>query len=243
MNAASGDTANESWVPLLALPNDTNQRSDDCNVGVRSHDGTRLGSLADDTLLTPSLHAAKHSSLNHLADWGGRYHSRNRETSLSMTPDRATGTEPTSPAENESSDLIAQLFDRVETLEAENERLHAVIDEVRDRHLEDCHALARENYELCDSQERLQERVTKAEEKDGFLLDDIIGLEDQLAGLENSSFSQGESKDADATSRRPELTPVERIAMLETKEVSINVTHPSSVLSLSSNTGKDGKRH
>ena len=140
-----------------------------------------------------------------------------------MTSDRATGTEPTDPTEHASSDLIAQLFDRVEILEAENERLHAEIDEVRDRHREDCHALARENHELRDSQERLQERVTKNEEKDGFLLDDIIDLENQLAGLENRSSPQDESKDADTT-RRPELTPIERVAMLKTEELSINVT-------------------
>ena len=141
-----------------------------------------------------------------------------------MTADRATSTEPTGPTEHASSDLIDQLFDRVETLEAENERLHDEIDEIRDRHREDCHALAHENHELRDAQERLQERVVKAEEKDGYLLDDIIDLEGQLADLENSSSSQDGSKDADTTPRRPELTPIERVARLETEELSINVT-------------------
>ncbi|EMA39634.1 hypothetical protein C448_14495 [Halococcus morrhuae DSM 1307] len=141
-----------------------------------------------------------------------------------MTADRATGTEPTGPTEHASSELIAQLFDRVETLEAENERLQDDIDELRDHHREDCHALARENHELRDSQDQLQERVAKAEEKDGYLLEDIVDLEEQLADLEDRSATQGEHTDGESTPGRPALTPIERVAKLETEEVSINVT-------------------
>lgn len=141
-----------------------------------------------------------------------------------MTANRATGTEPTDPTENLSSDLLAHLFDRIERLEAENERLQSELNEVRDRRREDCHALARESHGLRDSQEQLRERVAKAEEKDGFLLEDIIDLEDQLADLENRSVPMGESTDVDTTNSRPELTPIERVARLGTEEVGINVT-------------------
>lgn len=103
----------------------------------------------------------------------------------------------TDPTENPSSELLTQLFDRVERLEAENERLQSELNEIRDRHREDCHVLARENHDLRDSQERLRERVVKAEEKDGFLLEDIIDLEDQLADLEDRSVSKNEGTDGD----------------------------------------------
>ncbi|EMA56443.1 hypothetical protein, partial [Halococcus thailandensis] len=141
-----------------------------------------------------------------------------------MTDDRATGTEPTGQTEHASSELIAQLIDRVETLEAENERLRDDIDELRERHREDCHALARENHELRDAQQHLQERVAKAEEKDGYLLEDIVDLEEQLADLEAQPAPQDERTDGDSTPDRPALTPIERVAKLETEEVSINVT-------------------
>lgn len=141
-----------------------------------------------------------------------------------MTADGATGTEPTDPTENASSELLAHLLDRVERLEAENERLQSELDEVRDRRREGRHALARENHELRDSQERLRKRVVKAEEKDGFLLEDIIDLEDQLADLEDRSIPKNESTDGDTTNLRPELTPIERVARLGTEEVGINVT-------------------
>ncbi|WP_256686353.1 cell division protein ZapB [Halococcus qingdaonensis] len=141
-----------------------------------------------------------------------------------MTSDRAFGTAPTDPTEHASSELIAQLIDRVETLEAENERLHDELDELHDRQREDCHALARENHELRNRQDRLQERVGNAEDKDGYLLEDIVDLEEQLSELEERSAPQGERTDGDSTPQRPALTPIERVARLETEEVSINVT-------------------
>ena len=142
-----------------------------------------------------------------------------------MSTDRATGIDSTDPTNDESPDLIAQLLRRVEALEAENEQLRAELDDVRDRHREDCHALARKNHDLRQSQHQLRGRVAKAEEKDDFLLDDIIDLEDQLADLENgATSSENESESTETTTQAVELTPIERVSKLDAEDTAIDVT-------------------
>ncbi|EMA36882.1 hypothetical protein [Halococcus hamelinensis] len=140
-----------------------------------------------------------------------------------MPTDTATAIDSTDTIDTESSDELTQLLQRVEALEAENDRLQAELDSVHKQHREDHHAVARENHDLRKSNEQLRERVDKTEVKDSHLLDDIIDLENQLTDLEASS-STSENQSQDTSARDTELTPIERVAKLGNEGTGIEVT-------------------
>ena len=142
-----------------------------------------------------------------------------------MTTDRATGIESTGPTDDESADQLTQRLRRVEALEAENEQLRSELEATREQQREDRHALARENHELRASQEHLQKRVKRTEEKDGFLLDDIIDLEQQLGDLEaGSAGSKGGGDGSETAMQRPDMTPIERVSKMDAQDTGIDMT-------------------
>ena len=148
-----------------------------------------------------------------------------RNQLASMSTDRATGIESTGPTDDESEDQLAQLLRRVEALETENEQLHSELEATREQQREDRHALARENHELRTSHERLEKRVEKTEEKDGFLLDDIIDLENQLTDVQaGSPGSKGGGDGSETAMQRPDMTPIERLSTMDTQDTGIDVT-------------------
>ena len=139
-----------------------------------------------------------------------------------MTTDRATAIDSTDTIDRESSDELTHLLQRVEALEAENERLQAELDSVREQQRTDRHAFARENHSLRESNEQLRERVDKAETKDSYLLDDIIDLEEHLGMLEERVTTTDDSDSEAGTETN--LTPIERVSKLGTEEVGLSVT-------------------
>ena len=140
-----------------------------------------------------------------------------------MPTDRATAIDSTDTTTSDSSDQLTELLQRVDALEAENERLQTELDTVREQHQEDRHALARENHELRKSHEQLGERVKKAETKDSHLLDDIIDIESQLADLEKSTGTPNPQNNEPSTPDE-NLTPIERVAKLGSEGTGIEVT-------------------
>ena len=140
-----------------------------------------------------------------------------------MPTDRATANDSTDAITSESSHQFTELLQRVEALEAENERLQSELDTVREQQRADRHALARENHDLRKSHEQLRERVEKAETKDGHLLDDIIDIESQLADLEENTPTSASQNDESST-HDVELTPIERVAKLGSDGTGIEVT-------------------
>ena len=142
-----------------------------------------------------------------------------------MTIERATGIESTGSTDDESTTQLTQLLRRVEALEAENERLHSELEEIREQQREDRHSLARENHKLRASQEQLEDRVDRAEDSRGHIIDDIIDVEKQLNGVEaGSPGSKGGGDDRKTTTRQPDLTPIERISMMDAEDTGIDMT-------------------
>ena len=101
------------------------------------------------------------------------------------------------PSSQTVEQLINQLLARITDLE---DRV-AELEDARERRREDHHALARENHDLRASNEQLEQRVEEAETEyeelnecldradasRGHIIEDIVGVEDQLANVEAES--------------------------------------------------------
>jgi chromosome segregation ATPase len=123
---------------------------------------------------------------------------------------------------------IADLEERVSELEAS-----------RERQREDHHALARENHKLRTSNKQLQVHVEEAEtERDelqneieraeasrGYILDDIVNVEQQLDDLEaGSAGSKGGDDATETTAQHLEMTPIERVSKMDADDTAIDMT-------------------
>ena len=166
-----------------------------------------------------------------------------RNQLASMSTERATGIESTGATNEESLDQLTQLQRRVDALENEKERvenelraeleetqseieqLQSELKDTHEQYRENHHALARENHELRTSQEQLEKRIEKAEEKDSFLLDDILDLEEQIADVEAGSSGSNGGGDTDETAMQQlDMTPIERVSKMDTEDTGIDMT-------------------
>jgi DNA repair exonuclease SbcCD ATPase subunit len=162
-----------------------------------------------------------------------------------MSTERATGIESTGPTTDELEDQLSQALKRLDAVEAENERLHAELEDVRseldathEQRREDLHALARENHELHTSHEQLEERVEEAEdERDqlqselerakasrGHIIEDIVDVEEQLNDAEAGPGGATGEDDAETTQQDTEMTPIERLSRMDAEDTGIDVT-------------------
>src|SRR5699024_7748434 len=126
-----------------------------------------------------------------------------RNLIASMSTERAPGIESTGPTNDELADQLSRVQDRLDAVEAENERLHAELDATRKQQREDLHVLVRENHELRRSQKQLEARVEeiederdqlqreleRAEASRGHIIEDIVDVEEQLDDVEAGSGS------------------------------------------------------
>jgi predicted nucleic acid-binding Zn-ribbon protein len=160
-----------------------------------------------------------------------------------MSTERATGIESTGTTTDELKDQLSRALERLDTVEAENERIHAELDAIRseldatrEQHREDLHVLARENRELRRSHEQLEARVEeseaehdalqgeieRAEASRGHIIEDIVDVEEQLNDVETDAGAT----DGDTTgiAQRAEMTPIERLSRMDAEDTGIDVT-------------------
>ena len=142
-----------------------------------------------------------------------------------MSTDRATGIESTGPTVDALDEQLQQLQRRVDALEDENEQLHSELEDAREQQRQDRHALARENHELRQANDQLKKRVDRAEDSRGHIIEDIVDVEEQLADVEaGSPGSKGGGGDPETTMQQPDLTPIERISMMDAEDTGIDMT-------------------
>jgi predicted nucleic acid-binding Zn-ribbon protein len=163
-----------------------------------------------------------------------------------MSTQRAAGIESTGPTTDELADQLSQALERLDAVEAENERLrteieevHSELDATREQRREDLHALARENRELRSSHEQLEERVEEAEtEHDelrseieraeasrGHIIEDIVDVEKQIDDVEaGSAGSKGGDDATETTMQQSDMTPIERISKMDAEDTGIDMT-------------------
>ena len=142
-----------------------------------------------------------------------------------MSTERATGNQSTGPTDDALQDQLQQLQRRIDALEDENEQLHSKLEETREQQREDRHALARENHNLRKDNDQLRERVDRAEDSRGHIIEDIVDVEEQLADLEaGSAGSKGGGDAPETTMQQPDLTPIERISMMDAENTEIDMT-------------------
>ena len=142
-----------------------------------------------------------------------------------MSTDRAPGIESTGPTVDALHEQLQQLQRRVDALENENDRLHSELEKTRKQQQEDRHTLARENHELRKANDQLRERVDRAEDSRGHIIEDIVDVEEQLDNLEaGSAGSKGGGDAPETTMQQPDLTPIERISMMDAEDTEIDMT-------------------
>jgi len=142
-----------------------------------------------------------------------------------MSTERATGNQSTGPTVDALHEQLQQLQRRVNALEDENEQLHSELEDAREQQRQDRHALARENHELRKTNDQLKERVDRAEDSRGHIIEDIVDVEEQLADVEaGSPGSKGGDDAPETTMQRPDLTPIERISMMDAEDTGIDMT-------------------
>ncbi|WP_049912578.1 hypothetical protein [Halococcus thailandensis] len=156
-----------------------------------------------------------------------------------MSTERAPGIESTGPTTDELADQLSRVLERLDAVEAENERLHAELDATRKQQREDLHVLVRENHELRRSQKQLEARVKeiederdqlqseleRAEASRGHIIEDIVDVEEQLDDVEAGSGSvMGGDDTAETTPQDTEMTPIERVSEMDAEDTGIDVT-------------------
>jgi uncharacterized protein (DUF3084 family) len=163
-----------------------------------------------------------------------------------MSTERATGIESTGPTTDELADQLSRALERLNAVEAENERLHAELEDIRselnatrEQRREDLHALARENHGLHASHEQLEERVEEAEDERnqlqseleraeasrGHIIGDIVDVEERLDDVEaGSGRATGGDDAAETIPQRAGMTPIERLSRMDAEDTGIDVT-------------------
>ena len=142
-----------------------------------------------------------------------------------MSTERAAGNQSTGPTDDALSEQLNQLQRRVDALEDENEQLHTELKEVREQQREDRHALARENHELRKTNDQLGERVDHADASRGHIIEDIVDVKEQLDDVKaGSPGSKGGGDAPETTMQQPDLTPIERISMMDAEDTGIDMT-------------------
>jgi len=142
-----------------------------------------------------------------------------------MSTERATGNQSTGPTVDALHEQLQQLQRRVDALEDENEQLHSELEDAREQQRQDRHALARENHELRKTNDQLRERVDRAEDSRGHIIEDIVDVEEQLADVEaGSPGSKGGGDAPETTMQQPDMTPIERISMMDAEDTGIDMT-------------------
>ena len=163
-----------------------------------------------------------------------------------MSTQRAAGIESTGPTIDELEDQLSRALERIDAVEAENERLHIELEDIRseldathEQRCEDLHALARENHELRRSHKQLEARVgegeaerdelrsevERAEASRGHIIEDIVDVEEQLDDVEaGSGGATGGDDAAETTQQDTEMTPIERLSRMDAEDTGIDVT-------------------
>ena len=163
-----------------------------------------------------------------------------------MSTERATGIESTGPTTDELEDQLSRALERLDVVEAENERLHAELEDIRseldathEQRRENLHALARENHELRRSYKQLEARAEEAEDEHnelqseleraeasrGHIIEDIVDVEGQLNDIEAGSGGATGGDDATETTQQgTEMTPIERLSRMDAEDIGIDVT-------------------
>ena len=119
---------------------------------------------------------------------------------------------------NSLKPVVSALIERVGQLEE-------VVKTEREARRDDTHALARENKELRDNIEHHDNEIDRIDTSRGYIMDDVIDLENQLSDLEGSSTgSKGGGDDAESTLHRPDLTPIERVSVMDAEDTGIDMT-------------------
>jgi chromosome segregation ATPase len=121
-----------------------------------------------------------------------------------------------------TADVDSSIGKRVEALEQRIETL----ENQREAQREQNHALARENHELREQVEEQAEEIEQAEESRGYIIQDIVDVEEQLDDVQpGSEGGEGGVQGEETTIRRPDLTPIERLSKIEdTEDTAIEIT-------------------